>query len=137
MSPLRRLHQVAYVVAMAVGSVAMWLGSPALWVYIAGRTGRVSGTSMSSIVILIGGTVITIVLIGRLLARLDASYSSRFVIKEPGARSPARWLRSLRGGDVEEEPTLLDRVMVPSVGLALLLVGIYFAFLSEGAQAPR
>lgn len=137
MSPLRRLHQAAYVLAMAVGSVAMWLGSPALWLYIAGRTGRVSGTSMSSIVILIGGTVVTIVLIGKLLARLDASYSDRFVFKETSSRSPARWLRSLRGGAYDEEPTLLDRVMVPSIGLALLLVGAYFAFFSEGVQAPR
>lgn len=132
MTPLRRLHQASFVVAMIIGSVAMWLGSPALWLYLASRTGRVSGTSMSSIVMLIGGTIVTIVLIGKLLARLDAAYTERFGTNEPGARSPARWLRSLRGGDEEEQPTMLDKVMVPSVTLAMLAVGVYFAFFSEG-----
>lgn len=136
-APMRRLRQLPYVVAMVVGSVAMWLGSPVLWLYLAGRTGRVSGTSMSSILILIGGTIVTIVVLGKLLARLDAAYTARFGVAEAGARSPARWLRSLRGGRIDEQPTLIDKVMVPSVAAAMLLVGIYLAFFSEGVQAPH
>lgn len=137
MQPARRIRQLLYVCAMVVGSVAMWLGSPVLWLWLAGRTGKVTGVSMGSIVMLIGGTIVTIIILGKMLARLDSAYTARFGLTDTGARSPARWLRSLRGGNIEEQPSMLDKVMVPSIGAALLVVGVYFAFFSTGVQAPR
>lgn len=117
---------------MFLGSVAMWLGAPAFWLWLAGRSGKVSETSMSSLVMVLIGIPVTMVLIGKLLTLLDHRYTDGFGKRVSGARSPARWLHSLRGGHVEEQPSMLDKVMVVSVTLAMLSVGVWFAFFSKG-----
>ena len=71
----------------------------------------------------------------RPLSRLDHRYSASFGTSGTSAHNPARWLASMRGGsDSADEPTMLDKVMVISVGLALLASGVFFAFFSGGSQ---
>lgn len=129
-----RLQQLALIIAMAVGSVAMWAGSPALWIWIASNMSSVSQTAMSSLLMVLIGIPVTMVIIGKGLAKLDSRYSAVYG-KHHGGRGAyaARWLHSARGGGDEDPPTMLDKVMVVSVGLALLLVGIWFVFFSGGA----
>lgn len=134
MNPVRRLEQLALVLSMFLGSIAMWLGSPVLWLWLAGRSSKVSSTAMTSLLMVLIGIPVTMVLIGKLLSRIDHRYTDTFGTSVSGQRSPARWLHSMRGGSVVEQPTMLDKVMVLSVGLALLLVGIYFVFFSAGTQ---
>lgn len=127
------IQRVALIVTMAVGSVAMWAGSPALWVWIASQSGSVTSTAMSSLVMVLVGIPVTMIIIGKGLARLDNRYTVLYG-KTHGGRGAyaARWLHSARGGGDEDPPTMLDKVMVVSVGLALLLVGGWFVFFSAG-----
>lgn len=134
MTATRRLEQALLVLSMFVGSIAMWLGSPALWLWLAGRSSKVSSTAMASLLMVLIGIPVTMVLIGKILSRLDHRYMASFGPSETGAHNPARWLASMRGADSSEPPTMLDKVMVISVGLALLASGIYFALFSGGSQ---
>lgn len=130
----QRLHQVSLILAMFVGSVAMWAGSPALWLYVAGRSGKVSESQMGAFLMVIVGIPVTMILIGKLLTRLDGRYTDHFGQASETKIAAARWLRSVRGGGEEEQPTMLDKVLVVAVGLAFIAVGIWFAFFSAGSQ---
>lgn len=135
MTASRRLEQVLLVLSMFLGSVGMWLGSPALWLWLAGRSSKVSSTAMTSLLMVLIGIPVTMVLIAKILSRLDHRYTAQFGTGEAGAKNPARWIASMRGGgQSSDEPTMLDKVMVVSVGLALLAFGVYFALFSGGSQ---
>ncbi len=75
------------------------------------------------------------VLVAKVLARLDARYTESFGRAETTRLSAARWLHSVRGGTDQEQPSMLDKVMVVSIGLAMLCFGLWFAFFSSGSQA--
>lgn len=130
-----RAQQVLLIAAMAIGSIAMWAGSPALWIFIASNMSSVSQTAMSSLLVVLIGIPVTMVIIGKYwLSPLDNRYTQLYGKTHGGkGGSAARWLHSARGGGDEDPPTMLDKVMVVSVGIALLLVGIWFAFFSAGS----
>lgn len=129
-----RLQQILLIVGMAIGSVAMWAGSPALWIWIASNMSSVSQTAMSSLLVVLIGIPVTMVIIGKGLAVLDSRYTDLYGKKHGGAGAyAARWLHSARGGGDEDPPTMLDKVMVFSVGMAMLVVGIWFVFFSAGS----
>jgi hypothetical protein len=130
----QRAHQLSLIVAMFLGSVAMWAGSPALWLWLAGRSGKVSESQMGAFLMVIVGIPVTMVIIGKLLTRLDGRYTDRFGQTSETKIAAARWLRSVRGGGEEELPTMLDKVLVVAVGMAFLAVGTWFVFFSAGSQ---
>lgn len=134
MTATRRLEQLLLVLSMFIGSIAMWLGSPALWLWLAGRSSKVSSTAMASLLMVLVGIPVTMVIIGKILSRLDHRYTAHYGTSETGAHNPARWLASMRGGGHTEQPTMLDKVMVLSVGLALITVSIFYVFFSTGSQ---
>lgn len=117
---------------MFLGSVGMWLGAPVLWLWLAGRNSAVSQTAMGSLLLILIGIPVTMVAIGKVLTRIDKRYTANFGRGE-ALNERARWLHGVRGDG--QEPTMLDKVMVLSVGLALLLVGVWFVFFSGGTAA--
>lgn len=127
-----RLEQIGLVALMFVGSMGLWLGAPALWLWLAGRNSAVSQTAMGSLVVILIGIPATMIAIGKLLARVDDRYIRRFG-RGQAINDRARWLHGVRGDG--EEPSMLDKVMVVSVGIALLLVGAWFIFFSRGTAA--
>lgn len=117
---------------MFLGSMGMWLGAPVLWLWLAGRNSAVSQTAMGSLVLILIGIPVTMVAIGKLLARLDDRYTAQYGRGE-AINDRARWLHGVRGDG--EEPSMLDKVMVISVGIALVLVGLWFLLYSGGSAA--
>lgn len=130
MSPGSRIQQFALVATMFIGSIGMWLGAPALWLWLAGRNSAVSQTAMGSLVIILIGIPITMIAIGKLLTRIDDRYTAKFGRGE-ALNERARWLHGVRGDG--EEASMLDKIMVASIGLAFLAVGIWFIFFSGGS----
>lgn len=128
-----RVQQVLLIFTMAIGSVAMWAGAPALWIWIASQSGSVTSTAMSSLLMVLIGIPATMIVIGKGLAKLDHRYTDRYGTHHGGrGATAARWLHSARGGLEDDPPTMLDKVMIVSVGIALALVGIFFVFFSSG-----
>lgn len=125
-----RLEQLGLVATMFVGSIGMWLGAPALWLWLAGRGSAVSQTAMGSLVLILIGIPVTMIGIGKLLARVDNRYTARFG-RGQGLNDRARWLHGVRGDG--QEPSMLDKIMVASIGLLFLLLAIWFVFFSGGS----
>ena len=122
----RRLTAAALVLAMALGSVLLWIGMPVGLLFLASRLQSGTQPSMGPYLVVLVGLLVCAILITRALAALDRAFARTIGVQED-RRLQLPWLRSLRG---ERAPgrrrTILDVVMVASVGLALLMVAVWF-----------
>jgi hypothetical protein len=86
--------------------------------------------------LVIAGTVVTMIVIGKLLGALNRAHQ-RLMGAEDERRRQAAWMRSMRGErQVASHPRgVLEVVMMVSVGLALLVMAIWF-FGFAGSSLP-
>ena len=127
----RPLTSTAIVLAMALGSVALWIGNPILWLWL---TARLQSTqpSMGPYALMLVGITFTAVVLGKGLAALNRLYG-RVRGTTPTVKVILPWRRSLRGGRSQARETdgrlpvsVLDVVMIVSVAVAGLALLIWF-----------
>jgi hypothetical protein len=120
---------------MAIGSVVMWLGVPIGLIYLASRLADSPNPSMGPYVLILVGLPVGMILVGKLLGALDR-YHGRITGLDDGKPQQAAWMKSMRGDrDRKRRRSVLDSVMMISVGIALLLFGIWF-FAFAGSSLP-
>jgi hypothetical protein len=120
---------------MAVGSVVMWIGVPVGLIYLASRLADSSKPSMGPYVLILVGLVVGMMAVGKLLGALDR-YHGRITGLDDGKPEQAAWMKSMRGDrERKRRRSVLDSVMMISVGVALLLFGIWF-FAFAGSSLP-
>jgi hypothetical protein len=120
---------------MAVGSVVMWIGVPVGLIYLASRLADSSKPSMGPYVLILVGLVVGMMAVGKLLGALDR-YHGRITGLDDGKPEQAAWMKSMRGDrQRKRRRSVLDSVMMISVGVALLLFGIWF-FAFAGSSLP-
>ncbi len=123
---------VLLIALMAIGSVLMWLGVPLLWIYFVSQSVKSSQPSMGPYVLLLFGIPASMVVVGKLLGRLNRVYGE-VTNTTPEVKVVLPWHRSMRGErDAGHPRTILDVVMVLSVGAAMTLMGIWFFFFAKG-----
>lgn len=131
----RFLTAAALIALMALGSIALWLLIPFGWVYLASQMVKSSQPTMGPYVMVIVGIPLSMVVVGKLLSRLNRVYGDVMGVT-PEVRVRAPWARSMRDGrDSGRRTTILDVVMVLSVGVALVIFGLWF-FLFAGSSLP-
>jgi hypothetical protein len=131
----RRMLAALLIVLMAIGSIVLWLGIPIGWLYVASRIAKSSQPSMGPYVLILVGIPASMVVVGKLLSRLNRTYGT-VTGAAPVARSRSAWMKSLRGErDTSRPRTMLDVVMVWSVALALVCFAIWF-FAFAGSSLP-
>jgi hypothetical protein len=122
------------VLLMAVGSVVMWIGVPLGLVYLASQIADSSRPSAGPYLLVLLGLPIGMAIVGKCLGYLDRLHGRLTGRHEERRR--ATWLRSMRA---ERAPArrggVLDKVMIVSVGLALLAFTIWF-FGFAGSSLP-
>jgi hypothetical protein len=135
MAVARRLVAVLLIALMAIGSVMLWLGIPVGWLYLVSRLVSSSQPSMGPYVLVLVGIPASMVVVGKLLSKLNRAYGELTHTTASGrVRTP--WLKSMRGERESGRPrTILDVVMVWSVGLALLCFAVWF-FVFAGSSLP-
>ena len=133
--PHRHAAGVGLVLVMAAGSVVMWLVSPVAWLWIASRMTDSSQPSLGPYLLVLIGMVVTAVVIGKFLGVINRAHM-RVTGRLHDKREHATWNRSMRG---ERRSTadrgVLEQVMMISVGIALVLFGIWF-FGFAGSSLP-
>ncbi len=124
--------KVGLITLMAIGSVMMWIGAPVGWIYIVAQLSESSQVRMTTIVVILIGIPATMFFIGKALGRLNDKYGE--LTESPNdVQTRAPWMRSMRDErDLHRPRTVLDVVMVLSVGVAFSLFGIWFMFFAEG-----
>jgi hypothetical protein len=123
------------VALMAVGSVVMWLGVPLGLIYAASKIASSSEPSLGPYLLVLIGLPIGMALVGKGLGMLDRAHQRLTGVGDEGPRR-APWNRSLRGERVStRRGGILDRVMLISVGAALVAMAIWF-FGFAGSSLP-
>ena len=132
----RALLAALLIALMAIFSVVLWLGIPIGWLYLASRIAKSSQPSMGPYVLVLIGIPASMVVVGKLLSRLNRTYGA-VTGAAPAARTRSAWMKSLRGERESARPrTILDVVMVWSVAVALLCFAIWF-FVFAGSSLPH
>jgi hypothetical protein len=123
------------VLLMAVGSVIMWLGVPIGLVYAASKLANSSNPSLGPYLLVLIGLPVGMALVAKGLGVLDRAHQRLTGIGDEGPYRGA-WTRSLRGERTStRRGGVLDRVMLVSVGVALLAMAIWF-FGFAGSSLP-
>ena len=131
----RALLAALLIALMAIFSVVLWLGIPIGWLYLASRIAKSSQPSMGPYVLVLVGIPASMVLVGKLLSRLNRTYGA-VTGAPPAARSQSAWLKSLRAErESSRLRTMLDVVMVWSVAVALVCFAVWF-FVFAGSSLP-
>jgi hypothetical protein len=124
------------VLLMALGSVVMWLGVPLGLIYLASRIADSSNPSAGPYVLVLVGLPIGMAIVGKCLGALDRAHS-RLTGRADDTRRPAPWMRSMRAErGSTRRAGVLDRVMIGSVGLAIVAFAIWF-FGFAGSSLPK
>src|SRR6266498_2267517 len=104
----RRLAALLLIALMAVGSILLWLGIPVGWLYLVSRLVSSSQPSMGPYVLVLVGIPASMVIVGKLLSKLNRAYGE-LTHTTPGGRARTPWLKSMRGErDSGRERTVLD-----------------------------
>jgi hypothetical protein len=123
------------IAVMAIGSVLMWLGVPVGLIYLASRVADSPTPSMGPYLLIIVGLPLGMIAIGKVLGALDR-YHGRVTGLDDGKPQQAAWMKSMRGErERKRRRSVLDVVMMISVGVALLLSAIWF-FGFAGSSLP-
>jgi hypothetical protein len=124
------------ILLMAAGSVFLWIGIPVGWLYLASRMVNTSQPTLGPYLLVIFGIPVTMVIVGKLLFRLDGVYQ-RVTGQDSEVQFRAPWLKSMRGEreGTGRKLTVLEMTMVVSVSIAVTAFGIWF-FLFAGSSLP-
>ena len=123
------------IAAMAVGSVMMWIGLPLALVYLASQIADSPRPSMGPYLLIIVGLPVGMILIGKALGAIDR-YHGRVTGLDDGRPEQAIWMKSMRGErERKRRRSVLDNVMIVSVGVALVAAAIWF-FGFAGSSLP-
>jgi hypothetical protein len=123
------------VILMALGSVFLWIVVPVGWLYIASRTTETSAPTLGPYLLIIFAIPVTMYVVGKLLFKTNNLYE-RVTGQDAEVRMHLPWHRSLRDSSASgRRTTVLDIVMITSVGVALTAFAIWF-FLFAGSSLP-
>jgi hypothetical protein len=126
---------ILLVMLMAVGSVIMWLGVPIGLVYAASKLADSSHPSLGPYLVVLIGLPVGMAVVAKGLGALDRAHQRLTGIGDEGPyRAP--WTKSMRAerGNTRRGG-ILDRVMLVSVGVALLALAVWF-FAFAGSSLP-
>jgi len=125
---------IMLVALMALGSVVMWFGVPLGLIYLASKLADTPNPSMGPYLLVLIGLPVGMAIVGKCLGTLDRLHSRLTGRHEE--RHRATWLRSMRAErGSTRRASVLDQVMIVSVGLALVAFAVWF-FGFAGSSLP-
>jgi hypothetical protein len=125
---------ILLVALMAIGSVVMWLGVPLGLVFLASKLADSPEPSLGPYLLVLLGLPVGMAIVGKGLGALDRLHT-RITMRETDEYRPG-WTRSMRGErTIDRRGGVLDKVMIVSVGVALVLFAVWF-FGFAGSSLP-
>jgi hypothetical protein len=134
--PHRHAGGAVLVLLMALGSIAMWLVVPIAWLWLGSQMTSSSQPTIGPYLLVLAGTIVSMIVIGKLLGSLNRMHM-RVTGRLRDKREQATWMKSMRGErrGTHQDRGVLDGVMMISVGIAVVLFGIWF-FAFAGSSMP-
>jgi hypothetical protein len=126
----QKLAAVVLIALMVVGSLMLWAGAPIFWLWVGSQIQKSSQPSMGPYLVVLVGVVASMIIIAKLLSRLNRTYS-RVTGGSGSVRVRMPWHRSMRGERTSGRPTtVLDIVMVATVSVAGVAFLLWFLVLA-------
>jgi hypothetical protein len=118
---------ILLVLLMAAGSIVMWVGLPLGLIWLASSLTTSSQPSLGPYLLILVGLPLGMYVIGKALGALDRMHGRITGRLDDGPRRAA-WLQSMRDerGPARRRRSVLDTVMIASVGLALVAGAVWF-----------
>jgi hypothetical protein len=137
------LTRATLIALMLLGALALWIGDPVLWMWITSRLQSGTQASMGPYGLMILGIILTAVVIGKSLTRLNRFYGE-VTGTAPTVRIIVPWRRSVRdarhgGADNDDgrvPVSLLDVVMVVAVLIAVIAFAAWFFIVQPAPPLP-
>ncbi len=125
---------IALVLLMALGSVVMWLGVPLGLIYLASKLADTPNPSMGPYLVVIVGLPIGMALVGKGLGSLNRLHTQLTGAQVDEYRPG--WTKSMRAErTTSRRGGVLDKVMIVSVGIAVVVFAVWF-FGFAGSSLP-
>jgi hypothetical protein len=131
----KKATQAGLIALMILGGLMLWLGNPVIWLWIGSHMTGSQQARLGPYMALVGGILVSTVIVALLLARLNRLYQEATGATET-VRVRLPWLRSMRGeSDSRPEVTVLDLVLVTTAITAIASAIFWFLFLA-GSSLP-
>jgi hypothetical protein len=130
------LKRAALVAATAFIAINLWTGAPLLALWVGSQVVGATVLSMTAVFVVVAVLAVLVFTMSVALAWLNAEYD-RLIGRRAGERR-FPWMRSTRAEEGIEEPgygvgiTLLERVVMLSVYLAVICFLLWFFLLARG-----
>jgi hypothetical protein len=132
---LKKPAALLLILGMVLGSIFLWIGIPAAWIYGVSQMVDTTQPQIGPYLAIIVGVPATMAIFGRFLYKMNQVYE-RVTGQTSEVRVQLPWHRSMRGERGSGRRTnVLEFVMICSVGLCLLVFGIWFLFFA-GSSLP-
>jgi hypothetical protein len=105
---------------MFIGSLVLWLGTPLLWMWIGSQIQGATASLTGALAAMFIGVVVSVVLLGILLAKLSAVYRAN--CRARGLADPGNFV--------------LESVLVVSAAVTLVAFAIWFVFVAGANPVP-
>src|SRR5262245_42000970 len=129
-SPGKGLAASVVFVAMLVAALSLWTVVPVAWLYIGSMVSHTQFPSGGPYLVVAVGIVISIAIVGWLIARLNGLYM-RITGSNRVASIRPTWLKSMRDtSDVVGSTTVVEAVLMGSVMLAACVFAVWFFLLA-------
>ncbi len=121
------------ILLMAAGSISLWLVIPVAWIYLASHIVKTTQPTLGPYLLILFGVPVSMFIVGKLLYRLNHVYE-RLTGQDSEVRVQLPWHRSMRGERApQRRTTVLELVMMISVGLALFVFAVWFFFFAHAS----
>lgn len=131
---VRNASIAALIAAMALGSVALWTAIPAAVLWVVSRLGASGQLSLGICLAAAAGIATAIAVGAQALVRVEQLYM-RMTGTTPPAHTVSGWRRSLSDADALSAASVLEKLMVGSVLLAVAALATWF-FAFAGSSLP-
>lgn len=116
---------------MLLLGLAMWAVNPIFWIWLIATRSETQAVSLGQIGLILVGIVATALALVWILSQLQGFYA-RFTRQDAEVMLRMPWTKSMRDGRAAGRPTtMLDIIMVTSVGLALISFVLWFTFIYD------
>jgi hypothetical protein len=135
-NPARGMAAGVVFVAMLFAALSLWTVVPVAWLYIGSMVSHTQFPSGGPYLVVAVGIVISIAIVGWLIARLNGLYMRITGTNRVSSIRPA-WLKSMRDtSDATGTTTVVEAVLMGSVMLAAFTFAVWF-FLLAGSPIPN
>jgi len=133
-NPVRSVAAYLIAILMLLLALSLWTVIPVAWLWIGSQLAATQFPAMGPYAVVLIGVIVSILVVAWVMGHLNELYQDLTGVRTVEAIRLG-WLKSLRDSESAHPPTLLETVIVGSVGIACVALVIWFFTLAGSPLA--